>query len=266
MQSNKPGKNMLILFLFCLLCYMVVVPAALNFTHDALDKVYSRIDEPENVLANTTPSIQKMAYLTFDDGPSCVTGEVLDILKTNGIKATFFVNYREYSKYDEMLKRIVDEGHSLGNHTYSHVYKDIYASPENFLNEIEKMRAKILEITGVDTTIFRYPGGSVAAKNFSKYGGESLDIFDTMEAAGYEYFDWNADGGDQVSPFPTGAVVAKRILATTKNLNNAVVLMHDTGNSQNTLEALPLVIQGLKDQGFTFGKLERDTIKVQFNK
>lgn len=258
---------MLILFLFCVASYLIILPAVLNVTRAALDTIYESTEDslPESAQVDATLSTQKTAYLTFDDGPSRVTPQVLDLLKAEGIHATFFVTYHEYSHYDEMLRRIVAEGHTLGNHTYSHVYDKIYASPESFLSDVKQMREKIYEITGIDTTLFRYPGGSIAAKKFSK-GSSDTDIFETMERAGYFYFDWNADGGDQIAPFPSGNEVAQRILSTTKNLNNTVVLLHDTGLSQNTLEALPLVIQGLRDQGFSFGTLSEDAIKVQFKK
>lgn len=256
---------MLILFLFCVASYLIILPALLNVTRTALDTVYESVAEsPESAQVGAALPVQKTAYLTFDDGPSRVTPQVLDLLKSEGIHATFFVTYHEYSRYDEMLRRIVAEGHTLGNHTYSHVYDKIYASPESFLAEVAQMREKIYEITGIDTTLFRYPGGSIAARNFSK--GSSPDIFETMERAGYFYFDWNADGGDQIAPFPSGKEVAQRILATTKNLNNTVVLLHDTGLSQNTLEALPIVIEGLREQGFSFGTLSEDAVKVQFKK
>ena len=103
---------------------------------------------------------RKIAYLTFDDGPSINTGKILDILKRYDIKATFFVVGRSDDNSKNLYKRIVKEGHAIGNHTYSHEYKTLYSSEENFLSDFKKLEHHIYDITGIKMDIMRFPGGS----------------------------------------------------------------------------------------------------------
>lgn len=257
MREPRRTYNMLILFCFAAVAYCVIF-----FSLRALlSTLTTRLadDMGAGVAADATLPEEKIAYLTFDDGPSKHTAEVLDILDEYGIKAAFFVNYRDTTYYAEMLQRIHDEGHTIGNHTYSHEYRQIYASADHFSSDFEKLQHIIADITGTEPTVFRYPGGSAAARNFSKSAGIGLSIFEMMDRSGLQYYDWNAEGSDQIAPLPSGSAVASRILDQTRHLNTAVVLMHDAPTSQNTVDALPAVIEGMLEQGFTFRRLDSST-------
>ena len=116
-------------------------------------------------LAKSTKTLPNTVYLTFDDGPSSRTSEILDILKKENIKATFFVIGKEGEKEPEIMRRIVEEGHTLGIHTYSHVYTNVYASVESYLEDFNRTYELIYEATGLKTEIFRFPGGSINKYN-----------------------------------------------------------------------------------------------------
>src|SRR5699024_8931981 len=127
-------------------------------------------------------------YLTFDDGPRDGTTDViLDILKEKGVKATFFVTM---NGNDSLIKRIVDEGHSIGIHTASHKYDIIYASRDNYFNDLEQVHKRIYDITGVDSKLIRFPGGS--SNTISKKYSEGIMSTLTKEVLnkGYQYYDW----------------------------------------------------------------------------
>ena len=131
----------------------------------------------------------KTMYLTFDDGPTAENTEaVLDILKAKNIKATFFLIGENVERNPEVAKRIVEEGHSIGIHCYDHDYEDIYKSVDSYVADFEKAKAVIYEVTGVETKMFRFPGGSVNAYNKAVRQG----IIDEMTGKGYIYYDWNA--------------------------------------------------------------------------
>ncbi len=165
----------------------------------------------------------KTMYLTFDDGPSAEnTMAVLDILQKRDVKATFFLIGENVEKHPEVAKRIVEEGHTIGIHCYNHDYDTLYESVASYVADFEKAKAVIYETTGVETKLFRFPGGSVNAYNKTV----RQDIIDEMTGKGYIYFDWNASLED-----------ASRDNATEKLLQNAcestlgrrrvVMLAHD---------------------------------------
>lgn len=198
---------------------------------------------------------EKTIFLTFDDGPSERTAEILDILRENGIKATFFVTGNASPAGQALMKRIVDEGHTIGVHTYTHEFKQIYSSVEAFLDDFNKIYNLIYEATGVKPTIFRFPGGSKNSFNKDNY----KELIAEMTQRGFDYFDWNLSSGDAASrtPTPTQNCI-NNVLKFSKNCNHGVVLMHDARPKVTTVEALPHIINGLKAQGFTFDKLSNN--------
>lgn len=136
-----------------------------------------------------TVNFPKTMYLTFDDGPSAEnTTAVLDILKEKNVKATFFVIGENVEKYPEVAKRIVEEGHAIGIHCYNHNYDNLYASVDSYVQDFEKAQEIVYRVTGVETKLFRFPGGSINAYNRDVY----QDIIDEMTDRGYIYYDWNA--------------------------------------------------------------------------
>lgn len=198
-------------------------------------------------------------YLTFDDGPSSeVTPRVLDILKKYQIKATFFIlNYSDSDK--PVLQRMINEGHTIGIHGYSHDYATIYASDEAFLENINKLQEKLVNDFGYHAQVIRFPGGSsnTISRNYSN--GIMSRLSKKVVEAGYEYVDWNVSSGDA-----NGNHIAKDTLYsnTIKDLyrgRNNVVLMHDTNYKDTTADVLPEIISYGLENGFVFLPITGDT-------
>lgn len=191
---------------------------------------------------------RKVAYLTFDDGPSLmVTPRILEILDKYEIKATFFVVGRMAEIHPEMLQRIYQKGHSIGNHSYSHNYSYIYKNTTNFIGEINKTNGILKNVLGedFDSKLVRFPGGSFGKDRFIK----------ACVDAGYEYYDWNALNGDAEGKRFSKDRLIKRFKETSKNKKNLIVLMHDTDAKDTTADALSEIIEYLIDQGYEFDKL-----------
>lgn len=167
---------------------------------------------------------EKTMYLTFDDGPTAEnTVAVLDTLKEKNVKATFFVVGENVEKHPEVAKRIVEDGHTIGIHCYSHDYKEIYASVDAYLADFEKAYQMVYEVTGVKAQLFRFPGGSVNAYNKGVY----KDIIAAMTERGYTYFDWNASLEDAVTKStPESLLVNAK--ETALGRKKVVMLCHDT--------------------------------------
>lgn len=209
---------------------------------------------------------KKIAYLTFDDGPSKNTLEILKILKENDVKATFFVNGHE--NYTSLYKSISDDGHALANHTYSHDYKTIYSSVDNFTSDVKKLDDFLTDITGQEPThVFRFPGGSNNTIS-RRYGGKNImnDIIKEMTNEGYVYFDWNVDSTDASAYRQDKNKIVNSVINESKHTNKAVILMHDLNPKTTTVQALPEIIQALKAEGFTFEVLTNHSPQVQFIK
>lgn len=205
----------------------------------------------------------KIAYLTFDDGPSGNTPKILDILKEKKVPATFFVIGNPDMK--DTYKRIVDEGHVLGNHTYGHDYNKIYKSPETFFADVDKLNDLLEEATGERTKILRFPGGS--NNTVSRHAGGSgimSVMIDAVLGDGYRYFDWNVDSQDASKAKQSKDVIVKSVLGGANGTNKAVILMHDAAAKTTTVDALPEIIDGLIQKGFIFRGLDMDAPETQF--
>lgn len=217
--------------------------------------------EAETKLQISTGSGNKVAYLTFDDGPSSYTSKVLDILQEYGVKATFFVNGRSDNYSLNMYRRIVNEGHSIGNHTYSHRFANIYKSVSAFDDDFNNLQYLIYNTTGVTMDIMRFPGGS----NNTTSNNYNYGIMDTLTVKyknlGYKYFDWNSSAGDTGAGATTTSVINK-ITNECRYKNFVIILMHDS--MWTTPNALPTVIQNLTGLGFRFEKLSHTTTTIQF--
>lgn len=207
-------------------------------------------------------SNKKVAHLTFDDGPSDNTLKLLDVLDKYNAKATFFVVYKE--GFDNVYKEIVNRGHVLANHTYSHNYKKIYSSAEAFIDDVETLDNKLKEITGKEPSkILRFPGGS----NMGYMNGHddiSQSIFKALKDHGYTYFDWNVDSSDATKMTLDKESIVKSVLDGSSNVNTANILMHDTNAKYTTLEAMPKIFEGLKAQGYVFMPLNHDSAAIRF--
>lgn len=187
------------------------------------------IPEPDQVLMpsgepEVTPEPTKTMYLTFDDGPSeKYTETILDVLAKYDIKATFFLVGQNVEKNPEIAKRIVEEGHTIGIHCYSHAYDDLYDSVDGFVEDFEKAYNIIYETTGVEVKIFRFPGGSINAYNKHIY----KDIITEMTNRGFTYYDWNASLEDSVRKC-TPEELVKSAVDTAMNRDRVILLAHDT--------------------------------------
>lgn len=193
----------------------------------------------------------KIAYLTFDDGPSMVvTPQILEILKDNDVQATFFVIGYMAEKYPQVLRMTYDDGHTIGNHTYSHNYGYIYKRSSNFLIDVEKSNEALKSILGQEfsTNVLRFPGGS--------FGAQKRAAINAVKKAGYNYFDWNSLNGDAEGVDLSKERLIERFKETIKNKGELIVLMHDTDMKQTTVDALPEIINILKDDGYIFGVLD----------
>ena len=171
----------------------------------------------------------KTMYLTFDDGPSEEnTARILDILKARGIKATFFLVGENVEKHPEMARRIVQEGHTIGIHCYSHDYKALYASTDSYLADFEKAREAVKAATGVEAKLFRFPGGSINAHNKKVY----QQIAREMTDRGYIYYDWNASLEDAVSN-PKPETLIQNAVTSTLDRKKVIMLAHDVISETN---------------------------------
>lgn len=195
--------------------------------------------------------MEKTVYLTFDDGPSARTLEILDILKKHNIKATFFVISDEKETSKEIVKKIYDEGHSIGVHSASHSYETIYKSVEHFLKDFEQCLEYIKDITGEVPNIFRFPGGSVNSYNKKI----CKELTDEMVRRGFTYFDWNVSSDDAVKGY-TEESIYSNVMNGCKNHSVSVVLMHDSAPKKATVAALERIIPDLLEQGYTFDRLD----------
>nr|WP_307992582.1 polysaccharide deacetylase family protein [uncultured Niameybacter sp.] len=206
---------------------------------------------------------RKVAYLTFDDGPSANTAKILDFLKANNIRATFFV--LEKDGYDDLYKRIVDEGHAIAIHSSTHDYAQIYQNVDNFMNDVNSLSNHIKELTGVETKLLRFPGGSNNTVSH-RYGGKDImnQIIPTVTDAGFVYYDWNVDSMDAAKGLQDTQVIVDSVLKQAKYNDNAVILMHDAAAKTTTVDALPKIVEGLKEQGFVFDALSTDSEPVKF--
>ncbi|MBR3601361.1 MAG: polysaccharide deacetylase [Lachnospiraceae bacterium] len=241
-------------------------------THKSLEIVWNEKDvlaseEPGNEYSDENEVITeednglKKVYLTFDDGPSIYTKDILDILKRYNVKATFFVTGMNTPLYDEYLQKILDDGHSLGIHTYSHVYSDVYESLESFQADFNKMRDYIKQQTGQDISLYRFPGGSgnnvVSAQTREQ-------IMEWLEAEGIKYFDWNVSSGDAENRILSAETIADNCIEGVKKCNTAIVLLHDAGGKKSTIEALPLIIEGINQLDDTILlPIDEETVTIQ---
>lgn len=191
----------------------------------------------------------KIAYLTFDDGPSAnITPDVLKILKENNVHATFFLMGKMAERHPDLVKEEVKEGHAIANHSYSHEYKKIYATPDAFLEDINKCFEVLKKIVpDYDVNLVRFPGGS--------YGHKLLSTREAVKAKGIRYVDWNALTGDAEHNNVPADKLVERLKAECKGKNHIVVLMHDAPTKRTSAEALPRVIEYLKSQGYKFETL-----------
>lgn len=180
-------------------------------------------------------------YLTFDDGPSIYTEDILEILDRYGVKGTFFVVGKESDTAREALTMIVDGGHTLGMHSYSHKYAELYQSVEDFADDFVKLQSYLYEVTGVKSRFYRFPGGSsntVSAIDMQEFA-------DYLESQNVQFYDWNISSGDGGSKLLSVEALVRNSLEGIEDNGTSVILFHDSADKRTTVEALPIIIENI---------------------
>lgn len=199
---------------------------------------------PEEAQADSDPELDdtvRKIYLTFDDGPSSNTDKILDILAEYDVKATFFVVGKTDQRSKDALKRIVEEGHTLAMHSYTHKYAEVYGSVDSFAADFTKLQDYLYEVTGVRSMIYRFPGGSSNKLKARKL--EMREFIDWLNEQGVVYFDWNVASGDAgARKLRPEEIVANCMAGLNKNWKTSVILLHDAAGRPTTVEALPLLL------------------------
>lgn len=184
----------------------------------------------------------KEIFLTFDDGPSTVVTErILDILGEEDIKATFFIVGERVKGREKTLRRIAREGHTLGVHSETHVYADIYRSAQALAADADACAETIRRVTGVNPRVYRFPGG-----------GEHPAAAELLRRKGYTIVDWNAVCGDEEIRGADAETLFRTAVNTAKGKGRVVLLCHDSAPHRATAEALPKIIAHFRAEGYTF--------------
>lgn len=206
----------------------------------------------------------KVAYLTFDDGPSENTIKILNILDKYNVKATFFVIY--HKGMEKQYKEIVNRGHTIALHSYTHNYKKIYSSEDAYFADLKKIGNYIKSVTGTESKITRFPGGSsnTISNKYSK--GIMKNLKKEVLEQGYIYHDWNVDSCDaQDNNIPVETLL-ENIKGSLTKYRQANILMHDTGKAkQTTVDALPQIIEYVQAQGYDIQPITEDSAAIRHN-
>jgi peptidoglycan/xylan/chitin deacetylase (PgdA/CDA1 family) len=199
-------------------------------------------------------------YLTFDDGPSIYTEDILDILDRYGVKATFFVTGKDDEKSKERLQDIVNRGNSLGMHSYSHVYSRIYQSVDSFSEDFHKLQDYLEQVTGVKSLIYRFPGGS--SNTVSDL--DMMKFADYLHEQGVEYYDWNLSSKDASPQELSISEIVRNAISDLSEYSTSVILMHDAASKRTTVEALPIIIENiLAMEDTVILPITEDTVPIQ---
>lgn len=201
-------------------------------------------------------------YLTFDDGPSENTEAILDILAEYNVKATFFVVGREDEESQAIYRRIVEEGHTLGMHSYSNKYSVIYQSEEAFMEDYQKLADYLYEVTGTRPQYYRFPGGSSnQISNVSM--GSLIQFLNTQDVV---YYDWNVSAGDAASAAYTSDEIVENVTEDVVKYKTSVVLLHDSADKSETVEAIRPLIEALQEMDAEILPIDEDTQVIQYVK
>jgi len=201
------------------------------------------------------PLPEKWVCLTFDDGPSKTTPDVLSALNAAGVHATFFVVATGYNeKYLPLLTEAVSAGHQIALHSASHEYSDIYRSSDAYWEDIALLKERIAPYVDAESIRYlRFPGGSTNTVS-RRYGGKGLmkQLKAEVEQKGWHWVDWNVCAEDAVGGHPSAGTIYRNVVHETGQQTNCIVLMHDSSSTHTTAEALPDIIRWYADNGYTF--------------
>lgn len=232
-----------------------------NIYNDNQEKINTYQEKRENlekVIYEHEEKINgKIIYLTFDDGPSIYTDEILDILDKYNVKATFFVVCSK--NLPEYIKKYIEKGHTIGLHSCSHKYSDIYSSEESYFNDLTKLSNIIESTSGYKSKYVRFPGGS--SNTISRFNsGIITRLSNMLKDKGYKYYDWTIDSNDAGGA--NSEQIYSNVIGALENndRNIAMVLMHDT--KKTTRDALENIIKKALEMGYTFGNINDYTKEV----
>ena len=197
---------------------------------------------------------EKAVYLTFDDGPSENTQKILEILRKYDVKATFFIT-GFCEEYRPLIRQAYEEGHTIGLHTYSHKYEEVYASEEAYFADLEKVGKIAEEQIGFVPCFVRFPGGASNTISAKYNKGIMSQLTEKIQEKGYQYYDWNVDSGDGAGNSKEQIVAA----SATDQYSHAMILFHDGRSKEATAEALPQVIEYYKNLGYEFRAIDRES-------
>lgn len=224
-------------------------------------KAPKKASTAEPTIKPTDDTTTKKVYLTFDDGPGSQTGKILDILKKNHVKATFFVTGKEDASSKKIYQRIVKEGHTLAMHSYSHIQDVIYDSKEAFEKDLKQINRCLYEATGVYTKFYRFPGGS-STQNTSL---PIQNFIDVLKKNHYLYLDWNVISPDINNANATKEQVVTGVMQGVDAYDTAVVLMYDVADKPMTVKALPSIIKQIKAKNYELLPVDESMILIQHN-
>lgn len=210
-------------------------------------------DNPKQQFA---PPEEAMVYLTFDDGPSSSTPALLEVLKEEGVPATFFI---ASNRHPDLIKQIYDDGHALGVHTYTHEYDYVYWHKEAYLADFARCYLTILDATGYRPRIFRFPGGSVNSYNKHLV----RELVTEMEGRGFVYYDWNVTSED-ASTATTYEEQLENLITQSANKKRIIALMHDTKKNDQIAQVVRDYIRYMKENGYRFASLDSSVEPIRF--
>ena len=227
-----------------------------NITYEVKDSSGNSFNTDREVIVIKKPNYygNGVIYLTFDDGPSYLTNEILDILDREGIKATFFV-----CGANESTKRAYNSGHTIGLHSNTHSYSYIYTSSDNYFNDLNNISDKVFNVINIRPNIIRFPGGS--SNTVSRKYNRGIMSYLTAQVVnrGYNYFDWNVDSNDAGSDINNSSNIYYNVINNVSHNRANVVLMHDSANHRATVNALSDIIRYGKNNGYTFKAIDDNT-------
>lgn len=206
-----------------------------------------------------TEEEEKKVYLTFDDGPSQQTERILDILKKENVKATFFVIGHTDAFSKKMYQRMVKEGHTLGMHSYSHIYSEIYSSKKSFEKDFIKLQNYLQDVTGVTSLYYRFPGGS----SYSGIPGSVQEFIQILNDKGISYMDWNVVDGSNTGTKITKDELVQNVLNDVSAFSTSIVQLHDSSDKKVTADALEDLILQLKEQRYELLPIDNETRPVR---
>lgn len=245
-------KILLTMFILCFLFSCLLFYFTPPYSHAVTLSTNCVIDKSmKEKFDSLTKGNEKIAYLTFDDGPTLkATSKILDILKTEDIKATFFVVGKHVKEHPELVKRAYEEGHFIANHGYYHNNKKLYQSNDSFISEIKNTDIEIGKAIGIEnycSHVFRFPNGYMS----SHYKSKKKEAAKLLLDMNYVYIDWNCLNNDSVKKYSKSQLL-KNLKKSSKNKGTLVILMHDTSDVNDTPSILKDSIDYLKEEGYEF--------------